>query len=145
MPHLLWPFFNNNWPLLNDLFRCATRAMLKYARKLGIEVGIFCAQHTYGRQLNQHPHIHVSITRGGLDVKHGVWRDLFFKNSRSKKSGAVPSSVCYAPAMTALTPAPCLALATSVMRNSGIATCRRNISATGRSTSPKRPAVPGVA
>lgn len=53
IPHLLWPFFNDNWPLLNDLFRCATRAMLKRARRQGIEVGIFCALHTYGRQLNQ--------------------------------------------------------------------------------------------
>lgn len=59
MPHLLWPFFNNNWPLLNVLFRAATRAMLRWARK----VGIFCALHTYGRQLNQHPHIHLSVTR----------------------------------------------------------------------------------
>lgn len=56
--------------------------MLRHARKLGVEVGIFCALHTYGRQLNQHPHIHVSITRGGLDVKHGVWRDLFFKKQQ---------------------------------------------------------------
>ena len=79
MPLLLCPFFNNNWPLLNDLFRCATRAMLKWARKQGIEPGIFCALHTYGRQLNQDPHIHVSVTRGGLDVKHNVWRSLFFK------------------------------------------------------------------
>ncbi|MFT2793910.1 IS91 family transposase, partial [Serratia sp. T13T92] len=79
MPHLLWPFFNNNWALLNALFRCATRAMLRWARRQGIEVGIFCALHTYGRQLNQHPHIHVSVTRGGLDVKHNVWRQLFFK------------------------------------------------------------------
>ena len=79
MPHVLWPFFNNNWPLLNDLFRSATRAMLRFARKMGIEIGIFCALHTYGRQLGQHPHIHLSITRGGLDVKHGVWRSLFFK------------------------------------------------------------------
>nr|WP_228011708.1 IS91 family transposase [Serratia marcescens] len=79
MPHLLWPFFNNNWLLLNDLFRCATRAMLRWARQQGIEVGIFCALHTYGRQLNQHPHIHVSVTRGGLDIKHGTWRQLFFK------------------------------------------------------------------
>ncbi|QBY42870.1 transposase zinc-binding domain-containing protein [Arsenophonus nasoniae] len=31
MPHLLWPFFNNNWPLLNALFRAATRAMLQLA------------------------------------------------------------------------------------------------------------------
>ncbi|MEN4170952.1 transposase [Serratia marcescens] len=80
MPHLLWPFFNNNWPLLNDdLFSCATRAMLRWARQQGIEVGIFCALHTYGRQFNLHPHIHVSVTRGGLDVKHHVWRQMFFK------------------------------------------------------------------
>lgn len=79
MPHLLWPFFNNNWPLLNALFRAATRAILRRARKQGLEVGIFCALHTYGRQLNQHPHIHLSVTRGGLDIKHGVWRDIFFK------------------------------------------------------------------
>ncbi|UCQ29585.1 transposase (plasmid) [Edwardsiella tarda] len=26
--------------------------------------------------------MHVSITRGGLDVKHGVWRDLFFKKQQ---------------------------------------------------------------
>ncbi|EAW1322456.1 transposase [Salmonella enterica subsp. diarizonae] len=79
MPHLLWPFFNNNWPLLNALFRAATRAMLRWARKQGVEVGIFCALHTYGRQLNQHPHIHLSVTRGGLDIRHDVWRELFFK------------------------------------------------------------------
>ncbi|BBJ69775.1 hypothetical protein ECC18A13_p10170 (plasmid) [Enterobacter sp. 18A13] len=79
MPHLLWPFFNNNWPLLNQLFQAATRAMLRWARKQGVEVGIFCALHTCGRQLNQHPHIHLSVTRGGLDIKHSVWRDLFFK------------------------------------------------------------------
>lgn len=42
MPLLLWPFFNNNWPLLNALFRAATRAMLRWARKQGVEVGIFC-------------------------------------------------------------------------------------------------------
>jgi len=39
--HLLWPFFNTNWQLLNDLFRC--------------------------------------VTRGGLDIKHSTWRQLFFK------------------------------------------------------------------
>lgn len=81
MPHLLWPFFNHNWPLLNALFQAATRAMLRWARKQGVEVGIFCALHTYGRQLNQHPHIHVSVTRGGLDMKHGGWKNIFFKKS----------------------------------------------------------------
>ncbi|WGM08449.1 transposase (plasmid) [Arsenophonus nasoniae] len=61
--------------------------MLQLARKQGIEIGIFCALHTYGRQLNQHPHVHVSVTRGGLDSKHSVWRKLFFKKRMSKKSG----------------------------------------------------------
>ena len=85
MPHLLWPFLNNNWPLLNALFRAATSAMLWRVRKQGLEVAIFCALHTYGRQLNQHPHIHLSVTRGGLDIKHGIWRDIFFKKHAVEK------------------------------------------------------------
>ncbi|REI39449.1 IS91 family transposase, partial [Klebsiella variicola] len=63
----------------------------RWARKQGVEVGIFCALHTYGRQLNQHPHIHLSVTRGGLEIKHGVWRDIFFKKQPVEESwrGAV--------------------------------------------------------
>ncbi|YBB68504.1 transposase (plasmid) [Enterobacter roggenkampii] len=53
--------------------------MLKWACKQGIEAGLYCALYTYGRQLSQHTHIHVSVTRGGLRVKHRVWRSLFFK------------------------------------------------------------------
>ncbi|HGJ5875066.1 MULTISPECIES: transposase [Arsenophonus] len=33
--------------------------------------------HTNGRQLNQHPHIHLSMTRGGLCRKHDVRRPGF--------------------------------------------------------------------
>nr|WP_317630235.1 transposase [Enterobacter huaxiensis] len=36
------------------------------------------ALHTYGHQLNKHPHIHISITRGGLDIG----RDLFCKKQQ---------------------------------------------------------------
>ncbi|WGM03969.1 transposase (plasmid) [Arsenophonus nasoniae] len=55
--------------LLNQLFRCCvTRAMLKHAKRQGLEIGIFCALHTYGRQLNQHPHIHLSVTRGDSPI-----------------------------------------------------------------------------
>lgn len=46
---------------------------------MGIEIGLFVALRTYGRQLNQHPHIHLSVIRGGLCRKHGVWRSVFFK------------------------------------------------------------------
>ncbi len=41
------------------------------------EPGIFCAIHTYGRRLNWHPHVHVSVTCGGLN-KHGQWKKLSF-------------------------------------------------------------------
>ncbi|TBL65532.1 transposase, partial [Hafnia paralvei] len=47
--------------------------------KIGVEIGLFVALHTYGRQLNRHPHIHLSVTRGGLCLKHGVWRPIYFK------------------------------------------------------------------
>ncbi|MFS1538489.1 MAG: transposase [Candidatus Phlomobacter fragariae] len=39
--------------------------MLRFARKIGIEIGIFCALHTYSKQLNQHHCIHLSVTCGG--------------------------------------------------------------------------------
>lgn len=119
MPHLLWPFFSNNWPLLNDLFRCATRAMLKWARRQGIEVGIFCALHTYGRQLNQHPHIHVSVTRGGLDVKHGAWRSLFFRKKAVEEIWRGPLSACCATAMSGSVPAHCRDWGISATGSSG--------------------------
>ncbi|WWK02126.1 transposase [Erwinia aphidicola] len=64
---------------LNKLFACAANTLLKWAKKLNIEIGLFVALHTYGRQLNQHPHIHLSVTRGGLCLKHGVWRPVYFK------------------------------------------------------------------
>lgn len=79
IPDLLWSFFNNNWPQLNALLRATTRAMLRWARRHSVEVGIFCALHTYGRQLNQHPHIHQSVPRGRLDIQYSVWRGLYFK------------------------------------------------------------------
>ncbi|ECH8735079.1 IS91 family transposase, partial [Salmonella enterica subsp. enterica] len=63
----------------NPLFSCAANPLLRWAKKLSIEIGLFVALHTYGRQLNQHPHIHLSVTRGGLCLKHGVWRPIYFK------------------------------------------------------------------
>ncbi|MBB1466820.1 transposase, partial [Vibrio sp. SG41-7] len=52
--------------------------LLEWAKKHELEVGIFGALHTYGRALNWHPHIHLSVTRGGLDKKHS-WKPIYFK------------------------------------------------------------------
>ncbi|MEY0833696.1 transposase [Providencia alcalifaciens] len=40
--------------------------------------------HTYGRQLNQHPHIHLSVTRGGL-TQYDTWKPIFFKKKDVEK------------------------------------------------------------
>lgn len=85
MPDKLWPAFNQNWPLLNMLFSCAANTFLTWAKKMGIEIGLFSALHTYGRKLNQHPHIHLSVTRGGLSTKNNQWRSLFFKKKVIEK------------------------------------------------------------
>jgi len=69
-------FGSNRW-LLNDVCRLAVENLLYAARKRGLEPGIFCAIHTYGRRLNWHPHVHVSVTCGGLN-KHGQWKKLSF-------------------------------------------------------------------
>jgi hypothetical protein len=60
-------------------FTMPDKPLLKWAKKLDIEIGLFVALQPYGRPLNQHPHIHLSVTRGGLCLKHGVWRPVYFK------------------------------------------------------------------
>ena len=60
---------------------------------MGIEIGLFIALHTYGRQLNQHPYIHLSVPHSGLYRKHGVWRSVFYKKKvveRYWRQGVIP-------------------------------------------------------
>ncbi|GAW47249.1 hypothetical protein PDPJ_3_00070 [Photobacterium damselae subsp. piscicida] len=52
MPDKLWPIFRLNPWLINLLYRCAVSAFLSFAKKRGIEIGLFCVVHTFGRQLN---------------------------------------------------------------------------------------------
>ena len=80
LPDILWPLFYHNRDLLNDICRLAVDNLLYAARKRGLEIGIFCAIHTYGRRLNWHPHVHVSVTCGGIN-EQGVWKDMSFRKS----------------------------------------------------------------
>lgn len=101
MPHLLWPFFNSNWPLLNALFRTATR--------------------------------------GGLDIKHGVWRDIFFKKQAVEEiwRGAVIRLLRHS--YDLINPGSLPVLGISAIKNSGCAICRLSTDAAGRCTSRRRP------
>ncbi|EOS92806.1 transposase [Erwinia tracheiphila PSU-1] len=73
LPASLWPLFEVNRWLLNDLCRLAVDNLLYAASRRGLDSGIFWAIHTYGQRLNWHPHIHVSVTCGGIDA-HGKWK-----------------------------------------------------------------------
>lgn len=131
--------------VIKRVFWLPLRAMLRWARKQGVKVGIFCALHTYSRLLNQHPRIHLSVTRGGLTVKHGVWRDIFLRSTPWRKSGAVRSPGSCAKVMTWLTPAACLGWGISAIKDSGSAICRRSPDADGSSILQRRPAEPSEA
>ncbi len=79
MPDKLWEIFRYNRPLLGKLFNCAAQILIRWAKIKGLEIGIFCALHTYGRRLNWNTHIHLSVTRGGICPKTWTWKPIFFK------------------------------------------------------------------
>lgn len=85
LPNTLWPIFRENRFLLNALFRCAANIFLGWAKREGVDIGIFCALHTYGRKLNWNVHIHLSVTRGGLCKRTGVWKPIYFKAKATEK------------------------------------------------------------
>jgi hypothetical protein len=43
-----------------------------------VKVGIFIAIHTFGRDLQWHPHVHVSVTMGGICLETNQWKDIRF-------------------------------------------------------------------
>ncbi|PSW76680.1 transposase, partial [Photobacterium damselae] len=49
-----------------------------FAKKRGIEIGLFCVVHTFGRQLNWNVHFHLSVTRGGINNKTKRWGNIYF-------------------------------------------------------------------
>jgi len=79
MPSDLWPFFETDRRLINELPKLAARALKKLAANKGVIPGMFMAIHTFGRKLNWNVHLHVSVTRGGL-TKDNQWKSLFFKS-----------------------------------------------------------------
>lgn len=114
---------------------------MKWAKKLDIEIGLFVALHTYWRQLNQHPYIHLPVTRRSLCLKHGVWRSIFFKKKISES--------CWRQAVITLLwksyPSlnlPPQATHISVITVSAAHFLRQHSSAAGKFTLPKRFEIP---
>jgi hypothetical protein len=85
LPHQLAPLAHQNKRVLYRLlFRASAATLLEVAaaaRHLSAEIGFLRVLHTWGQNLQHHPHVHCVIPAGGLSADHTRWiqpRYLFF-------------------------------------------------------------------
>ena len=78
VPQELNPLIYSNQQLLYDaMYHCVSATIEELTsdtKHLGAKVGYICVLHTWGSEMNFHPHIHVILLGGGLTVKN-QWRD----------------------------------------------------------------------
>jgi Putative transposase/Transposase zinc-binding domain len=76
LPHELHPLLLlNQARLYKLLFDCAAATLLDFAQsRLGGTPGLTAILHTWGQQLNYHPHLHCLLTAGALSADAQTWR-----------------------------------------------------------------------
>jgi hypothetical protein len=79
LPHELSALVLQNKRLLYDLlYRTSAATMLELAREprhLGADIGFLGVLHTWGQNLEHHPHIHYIVPAGGLALDGSRWID----------------------------------------------------------------------
>jgi hypothetical protein len=79
LPHELCALILQNKRLLYDLlFRTSSASLLELARDpkhLGADIGFLGVLHTWGQNLQVHPHIHYIVPAGGLALDGSRWVD----------------------------------------------------------------------
>jgi hypothetical protein len=77
IPHeLSWLALQNKKVIYDLLFRASSRTLLQIAadpKHLGAEIGFLSVLHTWGQNLQAHPHVHCVIPSGGLSTDHQRW------------------------------------------------------------------------
>ena len=77
LPHeLSWLALQNKKVVYDLLFRTSAATLLEIAadpKHLGAEIGFLSVLHTWGQNLQHHPHIHCVIPAGGLSLDHRHW------------------------------------------------------------------------
>ena len=88
MPSDFWNLFWLNRHLFNKIPPLAANIIKNLSAKQGFLPGIYLAIHTFGRDLKNNVHIHLSTTIGGLDIKsQSTWiKSAYFhlKNLKAK-------------------------------------------------------------
>ena len=77
LPHeLSWLALQNKKIVYDLLFRTSAATLLEVAadpKHLGTEIGFLSVLHTWGQNLQHHPHIHCVVPSGGLSLDHQRW------------------------------------------------------------------------
>jgi hypothetical protein len=77
LPQLLAPLaLQNKRVVYGILFRAASEALLEVAsdpKHFGAEIGFLAVLHTWGQNLQHHPHLHCVVPGGGLSPDHTEW------------------------------------------------------------------------
>lgn len=77
LPHELSALVLQNKRLLYDLlFRSSAATLLEVARNpkhLGADIGLLSVLHTWGQNLQHHPHVHCVVPAGGLALDGSGW------------------------------------------------------------------------
>ena len=78
VPEELNPVIYSNQKLLYDALYHASsdtlRELASDSKYLGADIGYICILHTWGSEMNFHPHIHAVVLGGGLDPQNH-WKD----------------------------------------------------------------------
>lgn len=84
MPNHLWPIFQKNRHLLHDLPALGAATIEHWARaEYGVRVTIMVVQHTFARRITFNPHLHILVSKGGLQEASARWiAPLKFDKSR---------------------------------------------------------------
>ncbi len=83
MPSVLWPFYQRNRHLLEELPLLGASVIQQWAAETHeLELMGVAVRHTFGRHLNFNPHLHVLVSAAGWRDREGCWvESLHFDRS----------------------------------------------------------------
>jgi hypothetical protein len=77
LPQLVAPLaLQNKRVVYGILFRAASETLLEVAadpKRMGADIGFLAVLHTWGQNLQHHPHLHCVVPGGGLSPEHDRW------------------------------------------------------------------------
>ena len=69
--------WSNQTLVYNLLFTCAAGTLIDFGlnpKNLGAKIGMTAVLHTHNRRLDYHPHIHIVVPGGGVDIARKQWK-----------------------------------------------------------------------